>query len=275
MADNEANVIQNGELQQIGNIYKSLGYTKRGSSVNNGYKILGMINAFRPSDGLHKQIVIADGAGSSDAYTFDSANNTWTPHHLNLTTGSKAEFAEFLNGFYMVNFTDATRFNNLTSWSTTTNVTSAAKAKYIKQYLGRLYLAYVVSNGSTYPSKITYSDLPTGATPATTWNDALNFVDIDTDNGDFLTGMEVNASRLMCFKNNSLYLYDTNTLSQVPGCPGTISQRSVQTIEGHTLYLHNTGIWDFSGATSTLISRKIQRLIDGISRRPDSLNNSL
>lgn len=267
MADNELNKVENGELIQIGNIFKVKGYTIRGNAVNQGYNILGMVNAIRASDGTQKQIVVADGASNSDAYTFDTVNNIWTPHHLSLSTGSKAEFESFLNGFYMVNFTDATRFNDLTQWYTTTNVTSAAKAKYIKLYLGRIYLAYVVSGGTTYPSKVTYSDLPNGSPPQTTWNDALNFFDVDTDNGDYITGLEVNASRLMVFKKNSLYLYDTNTLQQVPGCPGTVSQRTVKNIQGHTLYFHNTGLWDFSGSQSTLISRKIQDIVDGVNAK--------
>ena len=226
-----------------------------------------MINAVKSSDGSQKQIIVADGVSNSDAYTFNPINTTWTPHGLSLTTGSKAQFESFLNGFFMVNFTDATRYNDLTQWYTTTNVTNAAKAKYIKLYLGRLYLAYVVSGGTTYPSKLTYSNLPTGTPLTTTWNDTLNFIDVDSDNGDVITGLEVNASRLIIFKNKSMYLYDTNTLQQLPGCPGTISQRSVANIQGHTLYLHTSGIWDFTGSNSVLISRKIQDIIDGINSK--------
>lgn len=264
MQDNDLNKIENGEQLQVGNIYKCRGYTIKGSAVNNGYSILGMINAIKSSDQTMKQIVVADGASHSDAYTFDSITNAWTAHGLGLTTGSKAQFESFMNGFYMVNFTEATRFNDLTQWYTTTNVTSAAKAKYIKLYLGRIYLAYVVSGSTTYPSKVTYSELPNGSPLQTTWNDVLNFIDVDTDNGDYITGLEVNVSRLVIFKQNSLYLYDTNTLQQLPGCPGTVSQRSVANIQGHTLYLHNTGIWDLNGSNSTLISRNIQDIIDGI-----------
>lgn len=267
MSDNELNKIENGELTKIGRIDKIQGYSQWGTPVHTNYNILGMVNAIRASDGTQKQIVIADGASNSDAYTFDPINNMWTPHHLGLTSGSKAQFELFLNGFYMVNFTDATRFNDLTQWYTTTNVTSAAKAKYIKLYLGRIYLAYVVSGGTTYPSKVTYSDLPNGTPLQTTWNDALNFFDVDTDNGDVITGLEVNASRLLVFKQNSLYLYDTNTLQQLPGVPGTVSQRSVANIQGHTLYLHRSGVWDFTGSSSTLISRPIQDIIDGINAK--------
>lgn len=266
MADNELNWIENGETEKVGSIYKVRGYSKRGATVSNAYKILGMINGYKPSDGTRKQIVVADGASSADAYTFNSVSNAWTAHGLSLSTGSKVEFESFLDGIFMVNFTEATRFNNLTAWSTSTNVTNAAKARYVKQYLSRLYLGYVVTGGSTYPSKVTYSDLPdTTVSPNTlSWNDTLNYFDVAPDDGDVIMGLEVNANRLLIFKQESIYRYDTNTLYQVPGCPGTVSQRSVKNIQGHTLYLHSTGIWDYDGSQSILISRKIKELIDGI-----------
>lgn len=267
MADNEMNYCENGELEKIGSIHKVRGYTMRGASVNLGFNILGMVNAVRASDGTQKQIVVADGNTSSDAYTFDPTTNVWTPHHLGLSTGSKAEFESFLNGFYMVNFTEPTRFNDLNQWYTTTNVTSAAKAKYIKQYFSRIYLGYVVSGGTTYPSRVTYSDLPNGTPLQTTWNDTLNYFDVASDDGDVIMGMEVNSNRLLIFKRYSLYGYDTNTLYQVPDCPGTVSQRSVRNIQGHTLYLSDDGVWDYNGTGSTLISRKIQEIIDGMSTK--------
>lgn len=274
LADNEVNWIENGELEQIGPITKVRGYTQRGPTVNNTYNILGMINAYRTSDGVRKQIVICDGASNSDAYTYNPTNNTWTPHNLSLTSGAKAEFESFLNGFFMVNFQDATRFNNLTQWYTTTNVTGAAKAKYIKQYMGRLYLGYVVTGGSTFPSKVTYSNLPdTTVSPMTlSWNDTLNYFDVAADDGDVIMALEVNANRLLVFKQESLYRYDTNTLYQVPGCPGTTSTRSVRNIQGRTIYLHSTGLWSYDGNSSTIISRKIKDIIDGISTK--NLNNA-
>jgi len=262
MANDEVSVIENGELEKVGSIYKARGYEMRGSAVNANYDILGMINAYKSSDGTQKQIVIADDAAESDAYTYNPITDDWTAHNLSLTSGAKAEFASFLDGFFMVNFSDATRWNDLSAWSTSTNVTNAPKAKYIQLYLDRLYTAYVVSGGSTYPSRVIYSDLPT--TGSLTWNNSTNYFDVDTDNGDVIKGLGVNASRLLIFKKDSLYRYDTNTLYQVPGCPGTVSQRSVKNIQGYTLYLHDTGIWSYNGTSAVLISRKIQELIDGI-----------
>ena len=264
MASNECETLKNAELEKIGSIHKVRGYTQRGADVNTGYDILGMCSAYK-SDGTMKQIVVADNATDSDAYTYNPITDVWTPHILSLTSGSRAEFEYFLDGFFMVNFTDATRWNDFIQWYTTTNVTNAAKAKYIQLYLSRIYLGYVVSGGTTYPSRVTYSDLPSAGTIA--WDDSVNYFDVDADDGDVIKGLEVNANRLLIFKENSLHRYDTNTRYKVPGCPGTVSQRSVKNVLGWTLYLHTTGIWGYDGTKSTLLSRRIKDIIEGVATR--------
>jgi len=259
--------IENGELDKTGRISKVRGYKQRGTDVSTGYDVLGAIGAYKPSTGTLKQIVVADGIASSDAYTFNPITYVWTPHGLSLTLGAKAEFESFLDGFFMVNFSDATRWNNLTQWYTTTNVTNAAKARYIKQYKSRIYLGYVTSGGTTYPSRITYSDLPAGSPLTIGWDDSLNYFDVDNDDADVIKGLEVNADRLLIFKENSLHRYDTNSRYKIPGAPGTVSQRTIKNVEGITFYLHSTGIWGYNGTSSSLLSRKIQDIIEGMSTK--------
>jgi hypothetical protein len=266
-ADNELSFVENGEAEKIGSIFKVRGYLQRGNTINTGYNTLGLFNGYKSSTGTKKQIAIVDGVANSDAYTYNPITDIWTPHGLSLTTGAKAEFESFLDGFFMVNFSDVTRWNDLTQWYTTTNVTNAPKARYLKLYLGRLYLFYVAYDGTTYTSRCVYSDLPTGSPYTLTWNNAVNFFDVATDDGDIGRGLEVNANRLLLFKENSLYRYDTNTLYQVPGCPGTTSQRSIVNMQGHTIYYHSSGIWDYDGSSSQLISRKISELIKGVSTK--------
>lgn len=265
-AENETDLIENGELDQFGPIRKTKGYLQKGNDVNANYNILGLCSAYK-SDGTQKQIAVADGIANSDAYTYNPINGQWTKHNLSLTSGAKAEFESFLDGFFMCNFEDATRWNNITQWYTTTNVTNAPKAKYIKLYLSRIYLAYCVDSGTTLPSRVIYSDLPDGNPLTITWNNTVNYFDVDSDDGDVIKGLGENANRLLVFKENSLHRYDTNSRYKVPGCPGTISHRTVRNIQGWTLYLHSTGIWGYDGTTSRLLSRNIKDIILGISTK--------
>lgn len=264
--DSEVVTLENGELEKFGPVNKVKGYSQKGDDVSTNYQILGLCSAFN-SSGTIKQIAIADGAAESDAYTYNPINGQWTPHGLSLTSGSKAEFEYFLDGFFMVNFTEATRWNDLTQWYTDTNVTDAPKAKYIKQYLSRIYTAYTLDNGATHPSRVVFSELPSGEPLTITWDNTVNYFDVDPDDNDVIKGLEVNANRLLIFKENSLHRYDTNTRYKVPGCPGTVSQRSVKNIQGYTLYLHSTGIWGYDGTTSKLLSRAIKDIINGISTK--------
>ena len=265
MAEDESSIIENGELPKIGSIFKVKGSSFKGADVNTDYDILGAIGGYKPSTGTLKLIAVADGASNSDAYTFNPITNVWTPHNLSLTTGAKAEFAQFLDGFFMVNFSDTTRWNNFTQWYTTTNVTTAPKARYIAIFLSRVYLFYVNYDGSTYSSRCVYSDLPTGSPMTVAWDNSLNYFDIDTDDGDVGMGLGVNGNRLLLFKEKSLFRYDTNSLYKVPGCPGTVSQRTVKNIQGLTLYLHSTGLWGYDGASGQLLSRNIDEVIKGVS----------
>jgi len=82
-----------------------------------------------------------------------------------------------------------------------------------------------------------------------------------------IKGLGVNANRLLIFKENSLHRYDTNSRYKVPGCPGTVSQRSIQNILGWTLYLHTSGIWGYDGSKSTLLSRRIKDIIEGMATK--------
>jgi hypothetical protein len=265
-SDNEYPLLINGDLERVGPVFKTRGYTQRGSDVNTGYTILGAASGYK-SDGTMKQLVVADDAASSDVYTYNSATDSWTPHILSLTSGAKAQFEYFLDGIFMVNFDDVTRFNNYTAWSTATNVTSAPKAKFIKLYNSRIYTAYVVDGATTYPSRVIYSDLPDDTTHLISWNNAENWFDVDSDDRDVIKGLSVNSNTLLVFKENALYRYNTNTLYKVPGAPGTVSQRSVKELLGFTIYLHSSGLYMYDGSTSKLISRKIKDIIEGISTK--------
>jgi len=64
------------------------------------------------------------------------------------------EFCTFLDGLFMCNYTDATRYYDGTSWSQITNVTDAPKAKYIANYNDRLYLANIDISGTTHNSRV-------------------------------------------------------------------------------------------------------------------------
>jgi hypothetical protein len=94
------------------------------------------------------------------AYGNDVVNvDTGKGYSLNLNPSYKVEFEVFLDYLFLQNF-NATpvTFDGL-NWGRT-NVARTPKAKYIKEFGSRVYLGYVEINGTNFPSRVIYSDLP-------------------------------------------------------------------------------------------------------------------
>jgi len=208
---------------------------------------------------------------TSEIFVFNPADNTWTDQNQELTSGSKIEFCTFLDGVFVTNFSDATRYYNGTTWSTSTNVTSAPKAKYVISYNDRLYLAYLDISATTHNSRVIASSLP-DTSYNITWDTSATgpWFDVSPLDGDTIMGLGKNFNRLLIFKEKSLWKYDTNTLSQFPGAPGTCNGRSIQNVMQYTIYFNTSGVYGLlyttsdSGDAVNLLSRAIQPIIDGV-----------
>ena len=249
----------NFNLDTIGEITKVTGYSLRGNEVDGLSSILGASAFYYP--GNQKQIMVGDNGVSSEGYIFDPSTDTWTAQSLSLTSGAKAEFCSYLGGLFMVNYSDATRFYDGTTWSIETNVTSAPKARYITAMLDRVYLLNLEDNGS----KVQASSLA-AEDYTITWDTGAtgpNFL-VSPKDGEDIMGGGVNSYRLLIFKESTLWLYDLTNLIRVPGAPGTNSHRSIVNVGKHTLYFHKTGVYDLVGNDSVLVSRSVQEIIDGV-----------
>lgn len=131
--------------------------------------------------------------------------------------------------------------------------------------------SYIVSSiESPYRLRVT-ENFPVTATSLHFWVGS-NWFDVGLDDGDYLTGFGDNNDQLLCYKQFSLYRYNTVSLQKVKDVPGTTSGKSVVNIGDFTIYFHGsnantrkTGFYIYNGANSTLISRAIQPFIDAIS----------
>lgn len=97
-----------------------------------------------------------------------------------------------------------------------------------------------------------------------------NWFDVARDNSDVGMGLGKNSDRILLFKRNSLYKFQktpdesTDTLIEIRGVPGTVSQRSVVNIRDWTFYWADSGLWRYNGSTSQLMSNPLQEVVDGI-----------
>lgn len=260
---NEMKSVINYDLNQIGALEKVTGYAQHGDDIQSD--TVGLSPLYYGS-GQQVQIAAADTGAAVDTYKYDSSDGSWDAQSLTLGTGFKCEFAQFLDGLFMVNFNDDTYFYNGSTWSTSTNTTNAPKARYVLRYLDRLYLAYVDISGTTHNSRVVMSELPDDSYNISwdTSDDGLYF-DVAPKNGDFITGLGNNFSRLLVFKEETLWRYDTNSLFQFPGAPGTNNNRTIVNVLDSTVYFHSSGVFGVQGNQVINYSRKVQHIIDGVS----------
>lgn len=107
-----------------------------------------------------------------------------------------------------------------------------------------------------------------GTAQELSWDTSRDYVDINPDDGDEITGLENNGNRLLIFKNNATYRW---TFGQVEADRligvGTSSQESVKTNfdKGITFFAGIKGVYAYTGGRPKNISRKIQRYIDAVS----------
>jgi len=264
-AKDEFRRLANWCLDDIGGLKKTYGYVQRGSNITNATSILGLTPFYYGSN--KKQLAVVDlSTGSSDVYVYDSGSNSWNAEGLSLSSGAEAEFANFLDGLFMVNYSDATRFYDGSTWYTTTNVTGAPKSKYIMSYRDRLYLLNLDVSGTAHQSRVAYSSLPDDSYHIT-WDMSSDgqWFDVSPKDGDQIMGVGKNFDRLLIFKENTLWRYDTNTLYQFPGAVGTNSHRSIQNVLDWTIYFHKTGIYGVRYNEVVKLSRPVDEFIEGVS----------
>ncbi len=96
-----------------------------------------------------------------------------------------------------------------------------------------------------------------------------NYVDVQTNNSDVITGMGTNSDRDLIFKLMSVHRYDGSSLRQLNGAVGTSAHRSIINHKGTTYYFHGSdpalsGIYATDGTQSIKISKPIEPYILGM-----------
>lgn len=126
--------------------------------------------------------------------------------------------------------------------------------KYIALHKNYLFIA----GNSTYPSRLWYCDLDTPET----WG-ANSFFDVNTDDGQSITGLQVTLDALIIYKDYNIYLLygDTPTytdgltlwrIKQASTDTGAVNQGCISTVGKNLVYLsRNKGVQTFGGGVTT------------------------
>lgn len=259
-------LVENGELldsknfisYKVGSLKKSGDYTIKGAQITASQPIIGAKDFYRIG-GTHEHFVVIDGASNAEIYKYSSG---WSTQSQSLTKNYKVRFdySPDLDTLFAVNYADATRSYNGTSWSTSTNVTSAPKAKFVIVWGFRVWVLNIDVGGTAYPGRAVRSSLVDAG--SITWDATNDYLQVD----DVITGVGKNQDNMFIGCRNRIYLL-TQNYERVPIANiGVTSHESIVDYLGWTFFASDDGFYAFNGADPVKISIPIQEYWDAMSQ---------
>lgn len=271
LRDSECELIINYQLDQTGALTKRNGYTVYASQPNDSKNVLGLhqyTNTSTPAETT--QVMVANNAGDTQAVIYYNNAGTWTASKSDdtavatITNFNRARFATFLDYIFRVNGVNVVATSadvNGGTWGTT-NAPGTITPSFVSVFKDKIYTA---RNGAAAGSRVYFSKLPSSG--SLSWDITLDWFDVNPDDGDELTALENNGSKLLIFKNRALYRWDIGVIEpdRIIGV-GTESQECVKTNFdlGITFFANSKGAYAYSNGRVKMISRKINKWIKAV-----------
>lgn len=253
MLDSELRVGINVILDEIGVVKKRKGYSQIGNQITASEDILGNYY-FNSSTSAYSQHMVA-----CNASIYYNSSGTWTSISSGWTADTRVRFESFLDYVFFFNGVDTPESWLGTGAAGSNNLTSAPVCKYGRVFQDRFYFANETGN----KSRVYFSSIPSDG--EITWTTATDYLDVNPEDGQSITGLAENSGRLLIFKDNSMFRWSGYSTEADPIIDiGTSSQESVQTINAKTYFFNRYGVYVYDGGMPYLISRKIQKWIDAI-----------
>lgn len=201
-------------------------------------------------------------AGGTNIYKFNTSTLNWDVIKTGLTKDLRLCFVTFKDEIYWTNGTD-----NVMSYNGTTVSEHAGveKGKYLVVFNDVAYMGCIVNDKS-----VVYY---TNANPVDLKSSFTNYIVIEEDNGQVITGLQFQAGLLLVGKEKSIYSYDVvaDKVEILDYSGGVVSHRSWKVVENDTLYLSNRGVYGLiqrKGTTGSLralsLTNNLQKIIRGI-----------
>lgn len=241
------------------------------------FSILGL-SAFEPAGGTKLIVACLDGSSNSRLHTWSGSGAFSAIGSANLTAGAQMNFVQASNSLFGFNGTDAVDYDGTTVTKNRANVPLGKFGIWFHNYL-------FVAGVSASPNRLYWSGL---GTPTTF--DTADFVDINANDGDEITGLSVLNDELIIFKRNSIWsisgwsgaTFDATTIAgqntqQKATGVGTISHQSIINTGRDLFYLSFNGSQPvIRSLTQTVFAKVIEEGIvsDEIYTTMDGLNKS-
>jgi len=198
--------------------------------------------------------------GSANAGIYKNVAGTWTSQSQALTKNNVVRMAYFppLLTTFAVNYADATRSYSAASWSTSTNVTDAPKAKDVMSFGDRVYLFNCVVGANSYRDRAYRSSIVDTSITWDTDNDWITFEDEVVGAGRMGEHMFVGCK-------SSCYLFTLNDEKILISTQGLVGINAIASYGKLVFYATRDGVYAHDGGEETKISEPIQDYWDAIS----------
>lgn len=234
------------------------------TAVVSGYPCLG-VYMFNFSAGSALLSTFSDGT-NNDIYSL--SNGYWSKTHQDDTAGSKTRFITFSDYVLKMNGND-TMFmwaGPGTTWIGSGNPLNIDDMTTRKPKFGEVFKARVyVAGDPTNPDRLFYSSV-VDSLGNIEWTPASDYVDINPDDGENISGLKRFGTQLCVFKPNYMYRYmgiagtDADPLISV----GTRSQESIVSAKDGLYFHHDSGFYKYAGGQPSEISRPISDFVSAI-----------
>src|SRR3990167_1937556 len=179
-----------------------------------------------------------------------------------LTSGAKQRYATFLNSTLMLNGTEARAYTTAAGWVSSGGVLNVdgvpAGAKFPIEFKDRMYCAVT--------DRVYYTNAPTGGSLSWSATGSGSLQVEQEDGGGLIQALNKVPGYLMIYKQRSLKRWNfSSTFPEDLVNIGTQSNESVLRARGRNFFFYGpNGFFETSGDYPKLISRPIQRVVDGI-----------
>jgi len=162
-----------------------------------------------------------------------------------------------LDTLFFCNYSDTTRSYNGSSWSTTTNVTNAPKARYVNAHQARLFLGNCSVSGTAYPTRYYFSS--EGTSGSITWDTANDYYVLPEPIKGFAESDEVQ----LVFTENYLFRGDAYSKEMVDQV-GTTAPLSIAVSANWVFFANSNGIYATDTRSAPKVSSAVDEYFEGI-----------
>jgi hypothetical protein len=254
-SDSDPAIIDDDQLAKAQNWYydeRQILTTRRGSATF-GNDVSGVDNQHSIyfsefTNGDRHLLCAMTTATDTTVYKYNEATEQWDSIKTGLTKDLRLSFATFKDEIYWTNGTD-----NVMSYdgSAVSEHASVEKGKYLVIFNDVAYMCHIGND----PSTIFYSN----SNPTDLKSSFPNYVVVEEDNGQVISGASYQAGLLLVGKEKSIYSYEVtgDTLDVLDYSGGVSSHRSWKRVDNDSLYLSRRGVFSLiqrRGTTGSLRS---------------------